>query len=262
MTQVRISRRWALLLAAAFAAFCAAGIAQAPPVPSPAAASRPSLADPKFEPTPEQVGDSLMAHQRYQAAIEQYKKAPRNSADAWNKMGVAYQLMLNPEEALHCYQMAIKLNPHNAVFFNNLGTIYVSEKQFSSAERTYHKALKIDPKSALIHKNLGTAMLAEHKYKKGWAEYQSSLALDPQIFEHSNSVRVENPASIQDRGAMNYYMAKGCVRAGEKDRAIEYLRMALNEGFTSPKKIIEDSEFAVLRDVPAFQQMIAAQRAQ
>ena len=36
--------------------------------------------------------------------------------------------------------------------------------------------------------------------------------------------------------------------------------MALNEGFTNPKKIAEDGEFAALRDVPAFQQMLAAQQ--
>jgi hypothetical protein len=58
---------------------------------------------------------------------------------------------------------------------------------------------------------------------------------------------------------MNYYMAKGCVRTGHNEQAIEYLRMALNEGFTNPKKIIADSEFAGLRGVPAFQQLLAAQ---
>jgi hypothetical protein len=59
---------------------------------------------------------------------------------------------------------------------------------------------------------------------------------------------------------MNFYMAKGCVRAGMNDCAIEYLRMALNEGFTSPKKIAADSEFAVLKGLPAFQQLLASQR--
>jgi hypothetical protein len=58
---------------------------------------------------------------------------------------------------------------------------------------------------------------------------------------------------------MNYYMAKGCVRAGQNERAIEFLRMALNEGFTNPKKIIADSEFAGLRGIPAFEQLIADQ---
>jgi tetratricopeptide (TPR) repeat protein len=229
---------------------------------TPAAALPSPTNEPKFIPTPEQIGDSLMAHRSYQAAIESYKNGPRNSADLWNKMGVAYQLMFNTDEAGRCYQKSLKLNPKNAVAMNNLGTIYVSFKQFATAEHTYKKALKLNPKSALIEKNLGTALLAEHKYKKGWQAYQSALAIDPQIFETSNGVRVENPASVQDRGAMNYYMAKGCARAGMNSRAIEYLRMALNEGFISPKKIIADSEFAALRHDPAFQQMLASQRIQ
>ncbi len=250
-------RMTALVTAVALTAASVAVFAQ---TPAQAPSATPVNAEPHFTPTPEQVGDSLMAHQRYQAAIEAYKKAPRDSADAWNKMGVSYQLMFNQLEATHCYQMALKLSPKNSIVLNNLGTIYVALKQYSTAEKMYHKALKYDPKSALVLKNLGTALLADHKYNKGWEAYQQALTIDPKIFEHSNSVRVENPASIQDRGAMNFYMAKGCVRAGQTDRAIEYLRMALNEGFTSTKKIIEDSEFAALRDVPAFQQMIAAQR--
>ena len=58
---------------------------------------------------------------------------------------------------------------------------------------------------------------------------------------------------------MNYFMAKGCVRAGQNDRAIDYLRMALNEGFTNPKKIIADGEFASLRGIPAFELLLASQ---
>jgi hypothetical protein len=68
-----------------------------------------------------------------------------------------------------------------------------------------------------------------------------------------------NPTSAQDRGAMNYFMAKGCLMAGEKKQAIEYLRLALNEGYTSPKKLVEDTEFASLRGTPAFQELIESE---
>jgi len=213
----------------------------------------------QFQPSPEQVGDSFMAHQRYQAAIEQYRKAPPTSIDALNKMGVAFQLMFNYTDAARCYQAALKLDPKNAVAFNNMGSIYMAQKDYSKAERTYHKAVKLDPHSALFRKNLGTALLAERKYKKGWQAYQEALGLDPQIFDHSNSIRVQNPSSVQDRGAMNFYLAKGCVKAGMPGKAIYYLRLALNEGFTTPKKIMADAEFATLYDVPEFQQMLAAQ---
>jgi tetratricopeptide (TPR) repeat protein len=258
-------RRWlpALIVSAALIAESLAVYSQTPNLAGSAVIlPKPAVTEPQFQPSPEQVGDAMMGHQRYQAAIEAYKQAPRDSASAWNKMGVAYQLMFNTYDAERCYQAALKLQPANPIVLNNLGSIYVTFKQYSSAERMFKKALKLDPHSALFHKNMGTALLAEHKYKKGWEAYQAALAIDPKIFEQHTSVRVDNPASAQDRGAMNFYMAKGCVRAGMNDRAIEYLRMALNEGFTSPKKIIADSEFAALRDVPAFQQLLAAQGSQ
>lgn len=208
---------------------------------------------------PEELGDTLMAHQRYQAAIEAYKKGPRDSAMLWNKMGIAYQMMLNLDEAQRCYEHSLKLDPRSAAVLNNLGSVYDSQKQYPNAERMYHKAIKYDPTSALIYKNLGTNLLTQHKYKKGWEVYQVALKLDPDVFQHSANPRVENPATVGDRGAMNYYMAKGCVRAGMNDRAIEYLRMALNEGFTNPKKIMADTEFAGLRGIPSFEQLLTAQ---
>lgn len=253
--------RWlsALAVAAALTTESVAGLAQTP-IPAAIGQSPTPLAAPQFQPTAEQTGDALMAHQRYQAAIEAYQKAPHNSAALWNKMGIANQLMFNAQEAARCYQMALKLDRKNTSVMNNLATIYDSAKQYRPAERLYRQALKIDPQSALISKNLGTNLLAQHKYKKGWEAYQTALAIDPAIFEHGTSIRVDNPAALQERGAMNYYMARGCVRAGMNDRAIEYLRMALNEGFINPQKLVADTEFAGLRGLPAFEQLLASER--
>jgi tetratricopeptide (TPR) repeat protein len=213
------------------------------------------------QPTPEEVGDALMVHQRYQAAISAYQSAQPESATVWNKMGIAHQMMFNQQEALRCYQTSLKLDPHNVHVLNNIGTIYDTLTEYRSAERYYRRALRIEPNSALVHKNLGTNLLAQHKYDKGWESYQTALALDPNIFERGRGLRVDNPASTESRGAMNFYMAKGCVRAGRNERAIEYLRSALNEGFVSPKRVVADSEFASLRGVPAFEQLIAEQTA-
>ena len=215
---------------------------------------------PTPQPTPEALGDSLMAHRRYQAAIEAYKQVPAMTAAVWNKMGIAFQMMFDLQDATRCYQASLKLDPKNVNVLNNLGTVYDSLKEYRSAVRMYHRALKYDPKSALVLKNLGTDLLAQHQYKKGWELYQTALSVDPQIFDRNTGPRVENPASVQDRGAMNYYMARGCVRAGKNDRAIEYLRMAVNEGFTNPKKIAADQDFAGLRGIPAFEQLLAEQQ--
>lgn len=253
----------ALVVVAVLASVPPVAFAQTETGSSAASPQSPLQANPApVPPPPDELGDTLMAHQRYQAAIAAYKQAPAGSAAVLNKMGIAYQMMFNLDDASRCYQASLKLEPRNTRVLNNLATVYDSEKKYGEAERMYRKALRIDPDSALILKNLGTDLMAQHKYKKGWEAYQAALAQDPMVFESNGSPRVENPASIAERGAMNFYMAKGCMRAGKTARAIEYLRMALNEGFTTPHKIIADDEFAALREVPAFQQLLAAQRAQ
>ena len=248
--------RWILTAALAALSFAALRLLPAQekgPAPAPAAAATPS----PIQPTPEQLGDSLYARQRYQAAIEAYAKAPQKTADIWNKMGIAYQMMFNPRDATRCYRESLKLDPGNADVLNNLGTIYASLKEYGQADRMYRKALKLDPRSAITLKNLGTNLLAEHKYNKGWEAYQKALAIDPQIFTDHSSPTVDNPSDVQERGAMNYYMAAGCARAGYADCALHYLRMALDEGFTTRKKVQTDSQFASLRSNPAFQQLLA-----
>ncbi len=236
---------------------------QTAPIPSPDAQSTPApLVIPATPSTPEETGDSMMSHQRYQAAIAAYKKEPHLTARVWNKIGIAYQMMFNLQEAEHCYETSLRLEPKNPQVLNNLATIYDSMKEYGNAERIYRKAVKLDPRSAMINKNIGTNLLAQHKYKKGWEFYKTALELDPHIFESNSSPRTQNPASVTERGAMNFYMAKGCVRAGMKECAIDYLRMALNEGFTDPKKIQADAEFASLRGIPAFEQLLASQKQQ
>jgi len=183
-----------------------------------------------FHATPEEIGDALLAHQRYQEAIAEYKLAPKNSADVWNKMGIAYQLMFDTNDAEHCYRESLRLDSRNAHVINNLGTIYDSEKDYRKAEHLYRKALKIDPTSALIAKNLGTNLLARRKYTQGWELYKRALTLDPHVFDEHGASMVENAASLEERGAMNYYMAKGCVQAGLTDQAISYLRLAEEAG--------------------------------
>jgi Tfp pilus assembly protein PilF len=243
-----------LLAASLFAQTSVETAVNQPPVPA--------VATPQPAPTPEEMGDSLMAHRRYQAAIEAYKKDAKPSATEWNKMGIAYQMLFNLEDATRCYRTSFKLDPKNANVLNNLGTVYDSQKEYKHAVQMYRKALKLDPKSALVLKNMGTDLLAQHKYKKGWEVYKTALDVDPQIFDSNSGPRVENPGSVQDRGAMNFYMAKGCMRAGKNDRAIEYLRAALDEGYTNPKKIAADQEFAGLHGLAAFQRLIAEQEKQ
>lgn len=231
--------------------------------PDPSATDAPELKPVEFkqgyQPTPEDVGDALMVHQRYQAALETFAKVTPASSSLENKMGIAHQMMFSTADAERCYKAALKLDPKNAHALNNLGSLYFSLRQFSEAEHMYRRALKLEPGSAVLQMNLGTDLVAQHRYDEGWQHYQAALAIDPHALENSSAPQVGNPGRALDRGAVNYYLARGCVQAGLMDRAIEHLRKALMEGFTTPRKLEGDSEFAILRDNPAFKSLLAAE---
>jgi tetratricopeptide (TPR) repeat protein len=210
-------------------------------------------------PTPEELGDAFMVHQRYQAAIESYAKATPSSG-VWNKMGIAYQMMNASEAALHCYKESLKLNPKNAHALNNLGSLHFSLRDFPSAEHMYRKALALEPRSAIVELNLGTDLISEQKYVEGWQHYQAALDIDPNAFENTEAPRIGSQASALNRGAVNYYMAKGLAHAGEVAPAIDHLRLALNQGFANPKKIEADANFAALHGNPAYEDLITETR--
>jgi tetratricopeptide (TPR) repeat protein len=208
----------------------------------------------------EQIGDLHMARKRFQAAIEAFHQVPHPSAAVYNKIGMADQQMYMMDEAKKNYETSLKMNPKNPDVMNNLATVYYAQKEYSNAERFYRKGLKLNPKSAIIYKNLGTDLLAANKFKKGWECYQQALAIDPEVFERQNLYRIGEPTPTDKRGAINYYLAKSYARVGQADRAIGYLRMAIDEGFIDRKKLMVDREFASLHGISAFEQLLSEQR--
>lgn len=207
-------------------------------------------------PTQEEVGDALMVHQRYQAAIAAYKEVTPPTAAVLNKLGIAYQMMFSLDLARNAYQQALRMEPKDTRAMNNLATLYDVQKDFKPAEKLYRRALALEPTSALLYKNLGTNLIAQRQMDKGAKAYRRALELDERIFDHTVGLRIDNPSSVQQRGAINYLMARSCAHAGQANRALELLRSALNEGYTNARKIAADDEFAILRPLPAYQKLL------
>lgn len=207
--------------------------------------------------SPIDIADSLMFHKRYQEAIARYGGVQPKNAAVWKKMGIAYQMMYDPNDAERCYKEVIKLNPKDSEAFNNLGTLYESQLDHGHAEKMFRTAVQIDPNFALAYKNLAISLIEEHKYKEGRAADARALSLEPAIFNLGNNPTVGNKASVRDRGEMNYYRAVDCVQAGQMACALDHLRRALNQGYASPYRIAADSNFTALRSDPGFRALLS-----
>src|SRR4029077_16312904 len=140
---------------------------------------------------------------------------------------------------------------------NNLGTIYYAKKSFRRAISCYRKALKWAPQSASIYTNLRTAEFARKQYALATETFQTALKLDPDVFEHHSTYGVLlQERSVEERAKFHYYVAKMYAKDGRNELAIQYLRKALEEGLKEKKKLNEEPEFAGLRELPEFQQLL------
>jgi tetratricopeptide (TPR) repeat protein len=227
---------------------------------APATASNQSPAAPA-EITPEMRGDIMMARKMYRDALDYYKPGADKSAVMANKTGIAYHQLLDLNDARKYYEKAVKLNPRYAEAINNLGTIYYARKSYRRAVEEYKKALRITPDSASILSNLGTAYFARKDYENASKAYQQALTLDPEVFERrSTQGTLLQDQSVEERARFHYYLAKTYAQAGTKDRALLYIRKALEEGFKDRNKFIKEPEFAALQDDPEFQELLATEQ--
>jgi tetratricopeptide (TPR) repeat protein len=203
-------------------------------------------------------GDIYMARKMYREAIEVYKDGPSDSAVLLNKTGIAFHQMLDLNDAKKYYQRAVKIDPRYAEAINNLGTIEYSRKNYRRAVGLYKRALRLSPKSASIYSNLGTGYFARKDYKAATEAFRKALALDPEVFEHKSTHGVLlQERTVEERAKYHYYLAKMYAQAGTNDRALLYIRKALEEGFKDKKKFQEEPEFSRLRELPEFKELLA-----
>ncbi len=203
-------------------------------------------------------GDIYMARKMYREAIDMYRQGPGNSPILANKIGIAFHQMSKLDLALKNYRHAVKLNPRYPEAINNIGTIYYAQRDYGRSIKYYKRALKFDPDSASLYSNLGSAYFGRKDYKLATETYMHALQLDPDVFEHhSNFGTLMMERDVEERATYHLYMAKMYAKTGANDRALLYLRKALEEGIKDRDKIPAIPEFASLKKDPAFVQLLA-----
>ena len=226
---------------------------------TPASAAAPRVSY-MYELSPEMQGDLYMARREYVSAIGAYQHAELQKSLTWTKIGVAYHHLFAMDEAMKAYQMALRLDSHNADALNNIGAVYHAKRDYRAAAKYYKKALKYKPRSAAVYCNLGTTYFADHKYKDAEKAYGHAFALDPNAFNHDANASIDEGSTKEERIAQNYYLARAFARAGQRDQALFYLRKAFDEGFHDRRKLKDEQDFAMLRTTLEFKQLMAEQK--
>jgi tetratricopeptide (TPR) repeat protein len=203
-----------------------------------------------------QSGDRLRAEKAYLDALDYYRAAllkKPDSAEIYNKIGIAELQIQRYKEARKDFEKAIKADRNFANAYNNLGAVYYEQKKYGPAIKQYQKALKLDPDVATYFCNMGAAYFARKDFERASLNYAKALELDPDVLErHSRTGVSAQLPSPQDRARYAFVMAKLYAKTGSLDRSLEYLKKAMEEGYKDIGDVYKDAEFAGLRKDPRF----------
>jgi hypothetical protein len=106
--------------------------------------------------------EGLRQRGRIVDAIEKLQKAAEIDADnaqVWCLLAGMYN-ETNSDQAVSCYERAIKLNPKYYLAYRGLGNYYLKKKDYSLAEAYYSKAIGVNPaRFGPIYKNRAIARM-------------------------------------------------------------------------------------------------------
>lgn len=252
--------RYSLLLAIPLVLLLAPAV-QAQQVPA-STTSPDSPATSQLSPreTAELRADILMARKEYTEAIRSYddilKTAP-NDAELLNKMGVAYQELIDLNRAEHYYKRAMKADKKFASPINNAGTVEYEKKHYGKAVGYYKKALELRADMATIYTNLGYAYIEDKRYPEAMASFQKALEIDPTVFDNKGgSGAVVQQRSSSDPGLFDFFVAKSYALVGDAEHAAHYLKRARDEGYKDFANAAKDPAFAKVIKDPRVQEVL------
>lgn len=244
----------------------AADVSQSAPAPRPAEPSASAQQTTAVEPTLaemrtmtaeqlDEAGDQLRQAKEYFAAVDCYRAAIRKHAVAayYNKIAISELLLSNPMEAEKSAKKAVRKDKHLAEAWNNLAVSYYMRKRFKDAIRTYQRAISLKPGFASFHNNLAAALMDSKQFERGVAEYRRAFELDPSFFDHASQNGVSaHMGSPQDRAQFSFVMARLFAGNGDLDRALHFLRSAIEDGYPAIDEVYRDKEFTQVRNDERF----------
>jgi serine/threonine protein kinase/tetratricopeptide (TPR) repeat protein len=219
---------------------------------------------------------------RYQKAAEQYRRVITIQPDnyqGYNNLGGMYYLLGRFEDAATMHKRAMEIQPA-AIAYANLGTDYFYLGRYEEAIEAYNSAIELDPSSDLLYRNLGDAYLHIGRERDAEAQFEHAIALlhehllvkpnDPELIQrlaicHAKLHReqealacVERAATIKPHNtALMYQKAVVYALIGHTDKALEFLRLALERGY-SRSEAERDPDLSSLRERAEYRALFPA----
>jgi len=163
------------------------------------------------------VTDDSQAKKIAEDILRMIRKNDSDSVEAMTALAILLYTVDRSDESVPLYQRVLELQPENLIVINNLAWI-VCEKQgkFQEALELAQRGLQISPNYIDLIDTRGVAYYRLGEFNKAREDFTTCIELYP------NGI----PAAISSR----FHLARAFDKLGQKYKAVEHLKQALDMG--------------------------------
>src|SRR6516164_1052585 len=153
-------------------------------------------------------GKKLLSSGDYSAAVEKLKTATAlmsTNAQAWNDLGVAYQHVGRPADAVVAYQRALTLDRDMVEAHYNLGCLWLEQAKPDMAKTEFTAYVLRRSKEPDGWNKLGVATLRLHDLPAAEKSFNTALAIDASDAQALNGLGMAQMQRGRPRDAARYF---------------------------------------------------------
>jgi len=127
-------------------------------------------------------GVHFYKQREFSKAIQAYQKVIEvdpTYIEAYNNLGIIYQMLGDVDKAFGFYQKSTEINPRYEKGYNNLGILLFLKGHYEEAQEAFQKSLTMNSNNIESHINLGILFKKKGELEKAIGSYQSALAINP-----------------------------------------------------------------------------------
>jgi len=187
-----------------------------------------------------------MAIQYYQHIADSMDKGARQRADIMLRMGESYRRKGDLQNAIICLEKAREVHPESIMVLSNLALVLDQAARWDEAKKVYEVALKLDPNNAIALNNLAY-LEAEHggdlnqaqtlaqrakQFLPNRPEVSDTLGwiyLKRNLADNAADIFAELVRANPHSSTFRYHLGQAYQQKGDKPGAVRELNAALHE---------------------------------
>jgi len=230
---------------------------------------------PEYAEAHNNLGGVFLNSGKTEKAIKHYIAALQidpNLVEAYNNVGIALMQEGKIEAAIQQFQKALELRPDFTKAENNLKRALATQKELETEISQLHEFLKNNPNNVELHFQLGNLYFRKGDQRRATKYYNRALQLNPKFLPALNNLALVTAANQEYYKALtifldilkylpndaetHYNIACMYSRLKRVDKSIEWLKKAIDKGYTNWENIKKDGDLDNIRDAFAYQELV------